>query len=235
MSLKRSHRPEYRVQLPVTNKRLNYSSFTMRTERTLMLATMGGDADEITNAAINCINDHIGSSTVKAEDLPQVEAELLLLLMRAKSVGETIDVNVTDPLDETANYPVKIDLTDITVDVDPEFKSTIQLKSGEIIEFRLPGLRRLEGLNPDLNEFDQSVEIIGRCINTIAIEEEVYAKSDLQMSELKDFILDLDPGDFKVIADSFLSRMPKLSHTVNVEREDGSSFEAEITGLASFL
>lgn len=200
-----------------------------------MLATLSGDADEITNAAINTINDHIHSASIKAEELPQAEAELLLLLMRAKSVGETIDVTVTDPLDETAKYPVKIDLTEITVNVDPEFKSTVHLKSGEIIEFRLPGLRTLEGLDTEMNEFDQSVEIISRCINTISVEDEVYAKSDLQANEVKDFILDLDPGDFKLIADSFLSRIPKLSHSVKVDREDGSSFEAEISGLASFL
>ena len=73
------------------------------------------------------------------------------------------------------------------------------------------------------------------CMWVLTQEKASRVPSDLQMSELKDFILDLETGDFKVITDSFLPRMPKLSHTVKVDREDGSSFEAEITGLASFL
>jgi hypothetical protein len=200
-----------------------------------MLATMSGDTDEITNSVVNTINDHIGNSTIKAEDLPQAEAELLLLLMRAKSVGETIDVTVTDPEDPEATYPVKVDLSDIGVDVDPDLQTVIALKGGEVLEFRLPGLRTLEGLDDDLNEFDQSVEIMARCIKTISVGDEVYAPTDLKKGEIKEFILELDSGEFKVITDQFLTKIPKLSYTVIIEREDGSSFEAVISGIASFL
>lgn len=200
-----------------------------------MLATQGGDPDEIIQGVINCINDHLKTETIRAEDLPQCEAELLLLLMRAKSVGEVIDVRISDPDNEEVVYEHKVDLSDIKIDIDPDFSDKIVFSTGEMVEFRLPGLRTLEGLDEDMGEFDQSIEILSRCLQSVVVGEEVFAKVDLKESEIKDFFLDLEQGEFQKIVNSFLLKIPKLIHKTTIEREDGSTFEAEVTGLASFL
>ena len=100
----------------------------------MMLATMEGNPDEITNAVINCIDDHLKSDSIRAEELPQAEAELLILMMRAKSIGEHVDITVTDP-DSDDQYPLKINLAKIKVETEEGFNKLVTLKNGTILKF----------------------------------------------------------------------------------------------------
>lgn len=199
-----------------------------------MMATESENTDEITSAIINCLNDHITTAGVVAEDLPQAEAELVLLNMRAKSVGERIQMTVTDP-DDGEVYPTTVDLQKISIQRDPKFQDLIELSSGVTIQLRLPGLTTVTGLNDDENEFDQIIHILARCVKSIVDGEECYMAVDLQLEEIKEFLLDLDSGDFKKITENFFNRMPKLSHKVKVKKADGKFLTVEVSGIASFL
>jgi hypothetical protein len=238
MSIKRSDKPSYRLQLPITKKRVEYTSFTMRSERTLMMATQSGDSDELTCAVINTLNDHIRTEGIKAEDLPQSETELLLLNMRAKSVGETIELSVKDPDPsyEGPEHQVKVDLTDVTVIVDSEFSDTIELKDGTVIKFNLPGLKTMEGIDFDENkEFDSTIDVFVKCVQSIVCGEEVYTHGETSEKEFRDFFLDLDSAEFRELSDTFFIRIPQLGIDLKIKRPDGSEVEVPIRGLASFL
>ena len=233
MALK-SSKPQYRVQLPLSKKRVEFTSFTMRTERTLMLATQSGDTGEITSAVINCINDHIRTDGVRAEDIPQAEAELLLLSMRAKSVGESVDLIVTDP-EDGERYDAKVNLTDITIQVDENYKDLIELNDGKFLKMKLPSMTALESINTDDNEFDTTINFLTACVLQIIDGDEVYNKTELSETEIKDFLLELETGDFNKISDQFFNRIPKLGTVVKAKRKDGSILEVPVEGLASFL
>ena len=238
MAIKRSDKPEYRLQLPLTKKRVQYSSFTMRSERTLMMATQGGDAAELTAAVINTLNDHILTEGIRAEDLPQSETELLLLNMRAKSVGEKIQLNVKDPDPDYQgkDHEVEIDLTDVTVKVDPEFSDTITLKDDTIITFTLPGLRTMDGIEFDEdNEFDSTIQVLVKCVKSVCCGEEVYSHGDTSEQEFREFFLDLDSAEFQMISQKFFIKIPQLGLDVKLPRPDGTEVEVPIRGLASFL
>lgn len=234
MSFLKSSRPCYSLKLPLTNQRVEYSAFTVRSERTLMLASMGGDMTEIINAVINTVNDHVQTKDIRAEDLPQCEVELLLLNLRAKSVGESLELQVTDS--ETGNsYPTKLDLREVTINVSDKFKDKIELSNGMTVCLKIPSMRTLEGLDNQDNEFDYSMSVLSRCLQSIVVDDECYAAADLSQQEISDFFLDLSPSDFNMLVSDFLLNMPRMSHTVQVARDDGSTFEAEISGLANFL
>ena len=234
MSILKSARPEYSLELPISRRKVNYTAFTMRTERTLMMATEGENIDEITAAVINCLNDHIRTSDVKAEDLPQAEAELLLLNMRAKSVGEKIQMTLTDP-EDGQSYPTSIDLQKISIQTDPGFKELIELSNGVTLQLRLPGLTTLTNFDEKDNEFDQTMDILSRCVKSIVDGDECYMASDLNMNDIKEFLLDLESGDFKKITEQFFNKMPRLAHKVKVKKPDGKYLTVEVSGIASFL
>ena len=198
------------------------------------MATEGENTDEITSAVINCLNDHIRTADVKAEDLPQAEAELLLLNMRAKSVGEKIQMSVTDPEDGKV-YPATIDLQKISIQTDSGFSDLIELGNGATLQLRLPGLTTLTGLDEEKNEFDQTIEILAKCVKSIVIEEECLTASEVTIEEIRDFLLDLESGDFKLITEKFFNKMPKLAHKVKVKKPDGKFLTIEVSGIASFL
>ena len=233
MSLK-SSKPEYRVQLPLSKKRVAFTAFTMRTERTLMLASQTNDTAEITAAVVNCINDHIRTDGIKAEDLPQAEAELLLLNMRAKSVGETVDLVITDPQDQKT-YDAKVNLTEITVTVDEEFTDLIELSDNKMLKMEVPGMTALGNIAEGDNDFDTTIKFLVACVSQIIDGEECINRQDISDEDITDFILDLDSGDFGKINDQFFNRIPKLSTIVKVKRADGTILEVPVEGIASFL
>ena len=236
MSLKRSHTPEYRLTLPLTKKRVAYSPFNMKSERTLMLATQSQDMGQIIDSVINVLNDNIKTDGINAEELPQAELELLLIQMRGKSVGEEIELNITDPEDGKV-YPVSVDLTEITVETDKEFKDVVKLTDGTVIKFRLPTIRMTEVIDTD-NEFDSSMKIICDCVVSVVDgqnPEEVYSKEDVTEEELMDFFMSLSQKEFNIITDQFFSKIPKLSTVVSVPREGKEPMEVRVEGLANFL
>ena len=206
----------------------------MRSERSLMLATEGENPEENSRAVINTLNDHINTEGISAEDLPQAEAELLLLNMRAKSVGEKISIRITDPELKGVSYPVNIDLTDIQVVVDKDFKDTIKLNDETTI-IDLPGLTSLDLIDDQEDDFNMTIQMLASCIRCLVIDDETHTKSDTAKSEFVDFLFDLDAGSFQQITDQFFTKLPKLFHTVTVTKKNEETMDYEVVGLASFL
>ena len=206
----------------------------MRSERSLMLATEGENPEEISRAVINTLNDHINTEGISAEDLPQAEAELLLLNMRAKSVGEKISIRITDPELKGVSYPVNIDLTDIQVVVDKDFKDTIKLNDETTI-IDLPGLTSLDLIDDQEDDFNMTIQMLASCIRCLVIDDETHTKCDAAKSEFVKFLLDLDAGSFQQITDQFFTKLPKLFHTVTVTKKNEETMDYEVVGLASFL
>ena len=201
-----------------------------------MLATQSEDMAEITAALINTINDCIVTDGIKAEDLPQSESELLLLNMRSKSVGEKVSIVVTDPEDpDGKSYPVDVDLSKITVDVSKDFENVITFEDGTVVEFNLPNIKAMAELEDIDNEFDSTITVLTKCVKAVTIDEECINKADLKDDEIKDFLLDMSSGDFKLMNDKFFSKIPQLATTVKVKRKDGTSFSLEVSGLAAFF
>jgi len=200
-----------------------------------MMATQTEDQDELTNAVVNTLNDHISSSTIKAEELPQAEAELLLLNMRAKSVGEKIELIISDPEVENKSYNAKVDLSKITVSVPKGYSDTIQLDDETVIQFKLPTLTTMQGLKVDDEDFNSTISIIARCIKALNVGEDCYLPGDTPISDFEDFLLEMDTGEFQKISEQFFTKMPVLMTTVTTKRPDGTSFKTEVAGLQNFL
>lgn len=201
-----------------------------------MLATQSEDMAEITAALINTINDCIVTDGIKAEELPQAEAELLLLNMRSKSVGEKVSIVVTDPEDEDGkSYPVDIDLSKITVEVAKDFENVITFEDGTVVEFNLPNIKSMEDVEESDNEFDSTMTVLTNCVKAVTIDEECINRADLKDDEIREFLLDMSSGDFKLMNDKFFSKIPQLATTVKIKRADGTSFSMEVSGLGSFF
>ena len=109
-------RPEYSTTIPSTNKKIKYHPFTVREEKVLMLAAEGGDQDEIVNAVTSCLQNCISSPTdIDVESLALFDIEYLFLKTRSKSVGEVINVIVTDPDDEAFSTDVEVNIDKIGI------------------------------------------------------------------------------------------------------------------------
>ena len=228
-------RPEYSTTIPSTGKKVKYQPFSVKQEKILILAAESQDQEEIVNAIVNVLSSCITSpSDLKIENLALFDIEYLFLKARAKSIGEKVEVNVTDPNDETFQTVHSIYVDKIGVEKNDEHTDLIQISEGFSVKMRYPDISFFaEGIK--LNNIKDSIETFCRCIESIIIEDEVHNSADMSGNELVEWVEDLTTEQFKKIS-SFFETMPKLSHSVTIRNTNtNKDFKVTLEGLADFF
>ena len=96
----------------------------------------------------NCIH----TKGIKVESLPTFDIEYLFLNIRGKSVGETVDVNIICPDDETTQVPVTIDLDDIKVQKSDDHTNQVQVDDQITMVMKYPSLDQFIKSNFDFKD-----------------------------------------------------------------------------------
>ena len=240
MPLPKISTPLYELQLPSNGKKIKYRPFLVREEKVLILALEGGDNKSITNAVKKILKDCISTRGVKIEELPTFDIEYLFLNIRGKSVGEALDLIVTCPDDNKTTVPVKVYIDEIGIKINDQHKKDIVLNPNLTLRMKYPSMNEFitnnfEISGKDIDQLDQSFDIIASCIDMVYNNEESWAASDCTKKELKEWVQDLNSKQFKEL-ETFFETMPKLSHTLKVTNPN-TKVESEIVleGLASFF
>lgn len=235
MALPKPSRPEYTTTIPSTGKKVKYQAFTVREEKVLILAAESSDNDEIANAIDNVLSKCITApADLKVADLALFDIEYLFLKARAKSVGEKVDLLVTDPNDPTYTVEHSLNVDSIKVKKDADHTDIVEIDEDTKIKMRYPGLSFFaEGLKVD--NISDSIETVAQCISSIVIEEEVYNRADMSNEEIVEWLEALTSDKFAKVME-FFNTMPKLTHTIKLtNKKTGTPFEVVLTGLADFF
>ena len=219
MPLPKISTPLYELQLPSNGKKIKYRPFLVREEKVLILALEGGDNKSITNAVKKILKDCISTRGVKIEELPTFDIEYLFLNIRGKSVGESLDLIVTCPDDNKTTVPVKVYIDEIGIKINDQHKKDIVLNPNLTLRMKYPSMNEFIANNFEISgqvdQLDQSFDIIASCIDMVYNDEESWAASDCTKKELKEWLQDLNSKQFKEL-ETFFETMPKLSHTLKV-------------------
>ena len=239
MPLPKINTPTYEMTLPSTGKKIRYRPFLVREEKILIMAMESENMSDITNAIVQILGECILTENVKVEDLATFDIEYLFLNVRARSVGETVDVNITCPDDEETQVEMTIDLDTIKIQKTRGHKNIIKLDDNLSMKLRYPSLQQFVENNFEtvdgLSEVSQSLSMIASCIDMIYNQEESWEASDYSKKELDDFIGQLNTKQFKEI-EKFFTTMPKLSHEVTITNPN-TNVESTVVleGLSSFF
>jgi hypothetical protein len=239
MPLPKINTPTYELVLPSTGKKIKYRPFLVREEKILIMAMESEDMTEITNAIVQILSDCILTKDVKVESLATFDIEYLFLNVRAKSVGETVDVNITCPDDGETQVETSINIDSIKVQKTRGHKNIIKLDDELSMKLRYPSLEQFVENNFEtaegVSEVGQSLSMITSCVDMIYNAEESWEASDYSKKELDEFIGQLNTKQFKQI-EKFFTTMPKLSHKIAVKNPNtGVESEVVLEGLASFF
>ena len=231
--------PTYELVLPSSGKKIKYRPFLVKEEKILIMALESEDTKQITTAIKTVLSQCILSRGIKIDKLSTFDIEYLFLNVRAKSVGETVEVNVTCPDDGKTQVQMEIDIDAIKVQKDPKHTNIIKLDDSLSVQMNYPSLNQFIETNFDTgaktSQVDQSLEVIMACIQQIYNEEESWDASEYSKKELKEFVESINSKQFKQI-ESFFETMPKLSHKVKVTNpETKVQSDVVIEGLASFF
>ncbi len=238
MPLPKINTPTYELVLPSSNRKVKYRPFLVREEKLLIIALESEDLKQITTAVIDVLNSCILTKGIKVEKMATFDIEYLFLNVRAKSVGEQVEVNVICPDDGETTVQMPIDIDAIKVQKNEEHTDIVKLDDDISLKLKYPSLTEFISSNFDAdatNDVDTTMHMITSCIDIIYNAEESWKASDSTSKELEDFVEQLNTKQFKDI-ENFFNTMPKLSHKIKVKNPK-TEVESEVVleGLASFF
>ena len=239
MPLPKINTPTYELVIPSTGKKIKYRPFLVREEKILILALESEDTAQITNAVVEILSECILTKGVDVTKLATFDIEYLFLNVRSKSVGETVEVNLTCPDDDRTSVEMEINIDAIKVQKTRGHKNIVKLDDQYSMKLKYPSFDQFIESNFDTSEdtsdVDKSLNMITNCIEMIYDEEESWDASDSTKKELEEFVEQLNSKQFKAI-EKFFETMPKLSHKVKVINPT-TEVESEVVleGLASFF
>ena len=239
MPLPKINTPTYELVIPSNGKKIRYRPFLVKEEKILIMALESEDIKQITDAIVEILSECILTKGVKVLELATFDIEYIFLNVRAKSVGEMIDVNVTCPDDGKTQVQMEIDIDAIKVQKDKKHSNLVKIDEKLSMKMKYPSIQQFVQNNFDIKDtgpdVDQSLTMITTCIEQIYTEEESWSAADSTNDELKEFVEQMNTKQFKEI-EGFFTTMPKLSHTVKVKNPK-TKVESEVVleGLASFF
>lgn len=234
--------PTYELILPSSKKTIKYRPFLVKEEKVLIIAMETGDTNQITNAVKDVLKNCILTRGIKIDTLPSFDIEYIFLNIRAKSVGESVELIVTCPDDNETQVEVVVNIDEIEVIVPENHTSEIKVDDTITVKMKYPSLQEFIDNNFDFKNtpnsedtINKSFEIVASCVDMVYTKDESWSASDMTKKEVVEWLETFDSNQFKQI-ESFFTTMPKLSHTLNVKNpKTGVENEIVLEGLSSFF
>ena len=240
MPLPKIATPTYELVLPSTGKTIKYRPFLVKEEKILILALETRDQNQITNAVKDVLKKCVITRGIKIDDLPTFDIEYLFLNIRAKSIGEDINLVVTCPDDRETEVNVTVYVDEIEVVKSKDHTPDIKLDGDMTLRMKYPSLSQFIENNFDTDDeakttVDKTFQLIADCMDTVYTKEEAWESKDYSPDERLEFIEQLNSKQFKEV-ERFFATMPKLSHTIEVTNPNTKKKSSIVLeGLADFF
>lgn len=243
MALPKIDTPTYETKLISTGKTVKYRPFLVKEQKLFLMASQSEDAKEVVNTIKQVLNNCILTNSVKIDELPVFDLEHLFLQIRARSVGEVVNLRYNcnnDVLDENKETKkcgglVKVDLNllEITPTKTPNHSNKIELSPKLGIVMKYPNFDIVQKLN--IQSEADLLDLVISCIDYIYDEEQIYYANKTSKEELEEFIENLQQSDLEKIQ-TFFQTMPKLSKKFDFKcPKCGYSEEINVEGIQNFF
>tara|TARA_E500000331_G_scaffold228300_1_gene218454 strand:- start:182 stop:781 length:600 start_codon:yes stop_codon:yes gene_type:complete len=198
-----------------------------------MMAQESDDQKEIMNG----MADLISSCTfgkLDARNLPMFDVEYIFLKIRAKSVGEFVDLSIICPDDEVTSVVKRVNIGEIDLQINENHSNKIDITDSIKLYLNYPILSDM-GLITDENDSDTTFKMICRCFKELHSGDEIYHRVDIKDNDINEFLDQLNTEQFMGVT-NFFETMPKLRHVVEVTNpKTNVTSEVLLEGLQSFL
>lgn len=233
MSLPKINHPTFTIDIPSTGKKLRMRPFLVREEKILLLAQTSDDPTDVSDAIKQVINN-CAMDDIDVEAFTTFDLEYVFLKLRAKSVGNIIDMKYTDPIDNNV-YDVQINLDDVKLLRDPEHTTKITITKDTGIILRYPKAEMADTLKNAQNELDLLFAVIKYCIESVYDADHVYQMSNYSEEDVEEFVNDMSVETFQKIQ-KFFETLPRLHYEVKYNlKETGEERVIVLKTLSDFF
>jgi hypothetical protein len=239
MALPKIDVPIYELKLPSSGKTIKVRPFLVKEEKLLLMAVQSKNETEIIETTKQIINNCLLDDGVNVEKLPFFDIDYLFIALRAKSIGEYIDVNfICNRMVEGTKcghvFPVKIDINNVKVYKDEKVSMTIKLTDNIGAKMKYPSYEVMKRIIDAEDNLTKKIKLIAASIDVVYNGDQTYSTKDSTPEEFQEFIEGFTDNQFKKL-ESFVDNLPyfvvtaeetckKCGHHHKIEYKDFTSF-----------
>lgn len=234
MALPKIDLPLFEMTLPTSQKTVKYRQYTVKEEKILLVANESRDAMQEVLALKQVVNNCLVD--VDVEELPMMDIEYAYLMLRSKSVDNSLDFNIKDPdTDETVT--LSLDIEEIQLNIGEDFleSSKIKLNDDYTLFLKLPNIDNfikiieMDPTDPLVNYF-----ILVSCLDKVASDDEIHEFKNYSQNEIDAFMETLTNTVISQIQ-KFFENMPRLRHELKYVNSNGKEQTFVIEGMRTFF
>jgi T4 bacteriophage base plate protein len=238
MALPKIDVPTYELDLPLSKKKIKYRPFLVKEQRNLLMAMESDDS----TAAHNSIRDILINCTltdVDIDKLPIIDIEYYFLNLRAKSVGEIVDLKYrcNNPVNgDLCNglMETKLNLLNVKIQQN-EITPEIQLTDKMVMKLKYPEF----GIVKDSVKYEEisalTFHMIAKSVEYIYDGEQFYYANEVTEEEMVEFIENLNQQQFEKI-ENFFTNLPQMKEKIRMKcPKCNFDHSFDVQGLESFF
>lgn len=219
MALPKIDLPIYDVKLPSSGKIVQIRPFLVREEKLLLMAVESDDTNEIINVTKQVINNCIVNNDVNVETLPFFDIDYLFIALRAKSVGESIEVkftcnNIVNDVICNNVFPANIDIANCEIVKDDTIKSMVDLGKNIKLKMKYPNYTTMKLILDTDTVLNKQLNILAGSIDQIIDGDKIHTSKDVTKQELLDFLEGLTKEQYNRAVE-FIENFPSFVIDVN--------------------
>lgn len=222
--------PYYKTTLPSNDREIHFRPFIVKEQKILQIAAESKDPEEILDNVKSIISACV-KEELDVDELPPCDIEWLFIKLRSKSVGETIEVQLTCDAEDCGEIvPFSINLNDVQI-VKSNVSNIIQLDDNVSIKLKYPSMKDTLLISNER----EAAESISHLISMIFTDDAVYMPEEVSKEDLIEFINCVSSDKLTLIKE-FITSAPKLlSETVVNCPKCGKQHTMKMNHLTDFF
>lgn len=231
MALPRLETPTYELILPSTEQKVKIRPFLVK-EYKILLTALESDSEEV-HRIIRELIDVCTFNTLDIKNLPNFDLEYLFLNIRAKSIGELVNLTLKCK-NCKEQIPFQIDITKAIVEKDSSHIKKITISEDVMIEMRYPTFEEMLNIYKNFKS-DKVVDLISNCIESIYTNDGYYKTSEYSKEEVLNFVNSFTKSQFEQLEKFFLT-IPKVKQYISETCGNCNTLnETTLEGIENFF
>jgi len=230
MALPKLEVQTYELTLPSTNQIVKFRPFLVK-EYKILLAALESDADEISRIVTELI-DVCTFKTLDIEKLAHFDVEYIFLQLRAKSIGEVTNLNISCDCGNKLKFD--LNLNDVKVERKDNHSNKIMVTDNLGIIMRYPKFNEIIDIYDNTNS-EKVFSLVSKCIETVFDQDSVYKRSDYTDAEMLEFLSDFTKEQFDKL-ENFFGTMPVVKQRIlQTCNNCNAIYDYDLEGLQNFF
>lgn len=230
MALPKLNTPTFELTLPSNGSKVKFRPFLVKEHKVLL--TMSEAENNEVARIIRELVDVCTFKQLKVNDLPHFDIEYIFMFLRAKSIGESVDVIVNCECGEKINTSFNIE--DLKVDKPEGHSNKIMINDTVGVEMRYPNIDDVVDIFAS-NDNQKVINLIMNSIKAIYDADNYWETKDQSKEEIEEFVYSLTKEQFDRL-EKFFVTSPKIVQHIECDcPKCGKHNISKLEGLQNFF